>query len=104
MIFTVTAQRTAMMIRLCVAGEIDTSTAGQLGAAITNALGAGISGLLVDLAPATFCDCAGITALLAGRRAAVAHDVTYQVINPSGIVLKVLQISGLHGLLTTRTR
>jgi len=103
MIFTIATLRTSMVIRLCVTGDIDMSTAGQLGIAINDALGTGAGILLVDLAGTTFCDCAGITALLIGRRDATAHDVAFQVINPTGVTLTVLQISGLHSLLTTRT-
>jgi len=103
MICTIAVLRSPMVIRLCVTGDLDMSTTGQLDLAITHALSTGVSSLLVDLAATTFCDCAGITALLIGRRDANAHDVAFQVVNPTGSTLTVLQISGLYGLLTTRT-
>lgn len=101
--FAITVERTPLAIRLCVAGDIDLGTAGRLDYAITDAVDAGVSRLLVDLAATTFCDCAGVSALLEGRRHAVAHDVAYQVINPTGTALAVLRILGLEHLLTTRT-
>ena len=103
MTFTIAAQRSPTVIRLCVSGDIDIGTAGQLDRAITDALGSGVSSLLVDLAAATFCDCAGISALLAGRRNAVARDVAYRVVNPTGVCLDIIRTLGLHRLLTTGT-
>lgn len=102
MIFTISSQRTATAIRLCVAGELDVSTVGQLDRAIDEALRSRPGSLLVDLAGTTFCDCAAITALLAGQSNAIARDVAYQVVNPTGISLRILQIFQLDSVLTTR--
>ena len=103
MFFTITVLRTSAVIRLCVFGDLDLGTAGQLDRAINEALRAEPVSVLVDLAATTFCDCAAVTVLLAGQRNAGAHAVDYQVINPTGISLRVLQLLDLHEQLTTRS-
>ena len=99
----ITSHRSTACIRVSVTGDLDMATTPQLDRAITDALTARAGGVLVDLAATTFCDCAAITTLLVGRRHALAGDVSYQVINPTGICLKILKILHLHTLLTTRT-
>jgi anti-sigma B factor antagonist len=101
--FTITVQRTATVTRLCVTGDLDIGTTGQFDRAVSEALRTRPGSLLVDLAATTFCDCTGITALLVARRAAVAQDVAYQVLNPTGVCLLALRILDLQSLLTTRT-
>jgi anti-anti-sigma factor len=102
--FSIACRRSDEGIRLCVRGEIDMNTAGHLDRAIAAALSTGAESVLVDLTATTFCDCTGVDALLTGRRAALDGHVGYQVINPTGISLKVLRLVGLETLLTTRTR
>jgi len=101
--FTIDVERIASVIRLCVIGDIDLSTVGQLDRAITEALRAGAASLIVDLTATTFCDCTGIAALFAGRRTAAAHGIAYQVINPTGLPAKIMLILDPQNLLTTRT-
>ncbi|MFI7541945.1 STAS domain-containing protein [Actinoplanes sp. NPDC049599] len=101
--FRITSNRSRDGIRLCVHGEIDMGTAGQLNRAIAAALSTGPGSVLVDLSATTFCDCTGVAVLLTGRHAALAGHVDYQVVNPTGISLKVMRLCGLETLLTTRT-
>jgi anti-anti-sigma regulatory factor len=56
---------------------------------------------VINLDGATFCDCAGITALLNGREDARARQVGYRVHNARGTPLRVLRALGLHTMLTT---
>jgi anti-sigma B factor antagonist len=51
--------------------------------------------LVVDLGQLTFLGSHGIRALLLGRRAAEQHGCRYRVTNPSGTVLRVLEITDL---------
>ena len=95
--------RTPTTIRLDVAGEIDMSTAAHLAKAITAALRAGAECVIVNLDAATFCDCAGITVLLAGRREATERRINYQVLNANGNPRRVLLALGLHTMLATST-
>ena len=101
--FSITSDRSSDRIRLCVHGELDMGTAAQLTHAIATALSTGPGSVLVDLSATTFCDCTGVAVLLTGRHAALAGHVGYQVVNPSGISLKVMRLCGLETLLTTRT-
>jgi anti-sigma B factor antagonist len=102
--FSIISRRSDEGIRLCVHGELDLGTAGQLNRAIAAALDSDAGSVLVDLGATTFCDCTGVAVLLTGRQAALAGHVGYQVVNPTGVSLKVLRLVGLEKLLTTRTR
>jgi anti-anti-sigma factor len=84
------------VVCLAVAGEVDLDTAGVLTAAIDEAL-ATVTGfaLVVDLDQVTFLDSTGIAALVAGRHAAVERGWTLQVVNPRGMVRRVLEITGV---------
>ncbi|MEV7626013.1 STAS domain-containing protein [Actinoplanes sp. NPDC089786] len=101
--FSIISRPTTAGIRLAVNGEIDMYTAGHLGRAMAGALRTGAAELLIDLALTTFCDCGGITTLLSARHDA-AGRTTFQVTNPTGLPLRVLQTLGVYALLTTRSR
>jgi anti-anti-sigma factor len=101
MLLSIGTHRTPTTIRLDLTGELDMSTAGNLSRAITAALDTGPDDIVIDLDGATFCDCAGITALLNGRQDALARQVSYQVRNAHGNPLRVLRALGLHTMLST---
>jgi len=100
MLLSIGTHRTSTTVRLDLIGEIDLSTAAVLSRAITEALDTGADGVVIDLDGTTFCDCAGITALLNGRRDALARRVSYQVRNANGNPLRVMRALGLHTMLT----
>lgn len=101
MLLSIGTHRTATTVCLDLIGEIDMSTAASLSRAITEALDAGADDVVINLDGTTFCDCAGITALLNGRRDALARQARYQVRNAHGNPLRVLRALGLHSMLTT---
>ena len=103
MILSIATNRTAATVRLDVTGEIDIDTVQALSQAIAGAVDADAGGIEINLDATVFCACAGINALLDGRRQAVARRIGFQVINPNGNPLKVLLVLGLYALLTTRT-
>jgi anti-sigma B factor antagonist len=103
MILSISTDRIDTTTRLNVTGEIDMESVPVLSHAIGSALDAATGTVLVDLGGAVFCDCAGVTALLDGRRHAVDRQIGYQVVNPHGNPLRVLRILGLHAVLTTST-
>ena len=103
MILSITTDHTDTTTRLQVSGEIDMDSVPMLTRAIGSALNAAAGTVEVDLGATVFCDCAGITALLDGRRDALDRAIGYQVINLSGSPLRVLVLLDLHALLTTRT-
>lgn len=89
------------VICLAVTGELDMATTGALHEAITSALAdGGVAELLVELSALSFCDACGINALLTGRASATAAGSTYRVINPQGLVRRILSYTGTLDLLT----
>ena len=92
----VTVHRTpAGAIRLAVAGEVDSSTAGELADAIVRAIHREPTDeIVVDLASVTFLGCAGATAILAGQALAGHRGVCFSTINVP---------AGAHRLLTLIT-
>ncbi|MEV0569272.1 STAS domain-containing protein [Dactylosporangium sp. NPDC050588] len=89
------------VVTVSAAGEIDMSTAGRLTAVLTRVLtGTRPSRLVVDLAGVRFMDSTGIGALVQARRLATTTGTALRVTNPSPIVTKVLQITGLFDALT----
>jgi anti-anti-sigma factor len=104
MLLSIGTHRTPTTVRLDLTGEIDMSTAEGLSRAITAALDTGADDVVINLDRTTFCDCAGVTALLNGRRDALARQVGYQVCNANGNPLRVLRALGLHGMLAGPAR
>ena len=89
------------VVRLAVSGEIDLATADTLTEAVTTVLDtARPAEVVVDLAEVTLCDSTGIDALLRARAAAHAQAVQLVVINPRGIVRRVLDVTGTLERLT----
>jgi anti-sigma B factor antagonist len=104
MILSIDTRSAGGITRLRLAGEIDLSTAALLSQATTDALEPGPDSIIVDLADITFCDCTGFTWLITCRSAALAHGAAYQVVNPTGCPLRVMQLLNLHSLLTARAQ
>lgn len=77
---------------LSLSGEMDLSTVGIVNAAVQDVVERKPGTLIFDLSELTFMDSSGIAALLT---AAAAVD-TVQVRNPSGIVRRVIELSGLE--------
>jgi anti-sigma B factor antagonist len=85
-------------------GELDLATAPALGDAITAAVqDPSRRPVVVDLAEVRFCDSSGIRVLVHGRRLADEHDLPYRVIGASGVVLDVLELTGVWALLSAPT-
>ncbi len=91
------------VVRLTPIGEIDLANAGGLRDAIIDALSEPYAtGVVVDLDKVDFLSCAGASALVAGRRAAVSGSRSYAVVNAHGVARKVLLVTGLLGRLAHR--
>jgi anti-anti-sigma factor len=90
-------------VRVAVAGEIDLSTADVLRAELLRALSARLPHRMeVDLAGVTFMDCGGLTVLVVAGKAAARTGCRLQITNPQPIVRRVLDLTGLLGVLTAR--
>lgn len=83
-------------ITLGLAGEIDLATEPALWDAVEKAVTAdGIGLVVVDLAETTFMDCFGMSALVRGARLAAGDGRRLRVVNPTGLPLIVLQLTGV---------
>jgi anti-anti-sigma factor len=87
--------------RVAVTGEVDLATAPMLRDRLLDVLHDEAPAVLdVDLAGVTFLDCTGISALVAVRNAAVRTGRQMWVTHPQPIVRRVLDLTGLLGVLT----
>jgi anti-sigma B factor antagonist len=76
-------------------GEIDFATGPALKEAITDALVAGKTHLVVDLLAVEFIESTGLGALIGGRRRARALDGSLSLVCAENPVLKVFRVTGL---------
>jgi anti-anti-sigma factor len=90
------------IIELAVAGEIDMATIGQVDSALTTALARdGAAGIVVNLAGVTFLDSSGLSALDRAYATAAGRGIPLRVTNLQRGVRRVLELSGMLGLLTS---
>lgn len=80
-------------------GEIDTTNAGQLRAALLACTGRGATIIVVDMSRTHFCDSAGLHALVAAHKRVRAGGGEVRLLIPDPDVLRVLAISGLDRVL-----
>jgi anti-anti-sigma factor len=86
---------------VAVVGEVDLATAPILRDRLLGVLRKQAPAVLdVDLAGVTFLDCTGISALVAVRNAARRAGRQMRVSRPQPIVRRVLEVTGLLGVLT----
>jgi anti-anti-sigma factor len=78
-------------------GEIDVSSVAALEAAVVPVLEAGRS-VLVDLTGVTFMDATGIGVLGRARKLAANEGVAFTVCGPTGLVRRVLELTGFDEL------
>lgn len=84
---------------VAVAGEIDLYTAASLEAEAMRALEPPVARLILDLARVGFCDSQGLAVLVRIDRQARAGGATLTIANPTRIVARVMQITGLDQVL-----
>lgn len=87
-------------VHVRVIGEVDFSNAGALREALLIALTSRRGALLIDLDQVTFCDCAGLNALLTARATALRAGRRLQVTAASRPVERLLQLTGTRSFLT----
>ena len=86
-------------VLLTVAGEVDSSTAPSLRAAVDTVFADGARSLTVDLDGVTFLDSAGLCVLAGAHRRAAEDGVVLRVLASTRAVIRPLQITGLYDLL-----
>lgn len=79
--------------------EIDLTIADDMREALLSLLNQGALGLVVDMTATTFCDSAGITALVRARRRADATGAMMRVAASSTPVLRVFTLVGIDRLI-----
>lgn len=82
-----------------VTGEVDHTCAPTLERALLGSLGQSRGGLLLDLGGVSFCDCAGLNALLRVRRRATRRGCELTVVAPGPAVERLLVLTGTRVLL-----
>lgn len=78
--------------------EIDYANAGVVGQQLAGALTPGGSAVIADLTGTTFCDTAGLGALIDAQRLATRHRVPFDVVIPPALA-RIFALTGLHGYL-----
>jgi anti-anti-sigma factor len=87
--------------RLTLTGELDLAGASSVTDPVAAYLGtAGINEVIVDIAPLTFIDSAGVSALVKGKQLSLDVGKTFRIVGSHGRVAVVLDICGLTAYLT----
>src|ERR1700760_2048675 len=84
-------------------GEIDITNAPGLGKALADAAAAGNGTLVVDMSRTQFCDTAGIHALVAAHRRAVAGNGRLLLVTDAIAVQRIFAITGLDRVIASFT-
>jgi anti-anti-sigma factor len=97
---TVDVETTTDRVVVRIAGDLDMADADQIGDALSSAVNAGKPMVRVDLSDLKFADSSAIKAILIGAQAADERGVAYELVNPRGLVQRLLQVTGLDQALT----
>lgn len=87
----------AAVVRL--AAEIDASNADEIREQLLSVVNQGVSVMIADMSRTTFCDSAGVSALVRAFRRATENGTKFQLVATSPAVLRVLQITGVDRLI-----
>lgn len=79
--------------------EIDLTLADAVREALLSVLNSGALGLVVDMTATTFCDSAGITALVRAARRAGANGATIRLAATAPPVLRIFSLVGIDRLI-----
>jgi anti-sigma B factor antagonist len=82
-----------------VAGDLDLTNALELQDVFLALLSDGARGLVIDCKELTFIDSTGLNALVSANRAANLQFGTVTIRNPSPMVVRLLQVTGLDRFL-----
>jgi anti-anti-sigma factor len=102
--FEVSAQFTGTRVVLVVRGELDRVTAPELGAVIDAMIDRGHLRVVLDLAECDFIDVPGLHAIRAAARPADQLGGNLTIRSPSGVVCRLVELTGLDLTLRARPR
>jgi anti-sigma B factor antagonist len=101
---TVTTTRDGERAVVALAGELDVSSAPQVADELERlAAGDDVSAVIVDVSRLTFVDSTGLRVILAGRERLQTIGATLALEGASGVVERVLEMTGLRGLLAQQS-
>ncbi len=83
--------------------EIDMACAGQVAEDLASMLADGVEVAVVDMSGTTFCDTAGVQALVAAWRQAQANDTELRLVVPSPVVRRVFELLEVDRMLPVFT-
>jgi anti-sigma B factor antagonist len=86
---------------VAVAGEVDHQSAGRLSATARVLLGRDYRDLVLDASHVTFCDSAGLAALVEVWRELARRRGTLAVVAPPDGMARILQLTGLDEIMPT---
>jgi anti-anti-sigma factor len=99
----VTTSRDGDRAVVALTGELDVNTATQLADALGDLAGEKLVSVVVDVGRLTFVDSTGLRVILAGRESLQAEGATLTLEGASGVVERVLEMTGLRGLLAQQS-
>jgi anti-anti-sigma factor len=76
--------------------EVDIGNAGDLRADLVTAIGQGHSLVIADMSRTSFCDCAGVGAMLTAASQALRAGAEIRVVARAAPVLRTFELTGLH--------
>jgi anti-sigma B factor antagonist len=92
---TVDVETSPERVTVTIAGELDMADADQVGEIIANAADAGKPMVRLRLDDLKFADSSAIKAILIGAKAADDRGIGYELVNPRGLVQRLLEVTGL---------
>lgn len=95
---TITSQRSHSVVTVCVEGELDLATEGDLVAGVIGELEASALDVVIDLTRVSFIDSSGLRALLLCQRAADERSRPLRLTPGTGAVKRLLAISGVEAV------
>ena len=84
------------------AGELDTSTVGQLYEELSQLTREGVRHLIIDVAELDFVDSTGLSAIIAAHKRAEASGGELIVLSPSHNMRRLFEVTGIDNYLNIR--
>jgi anti-anti-sigma factor len=98
--FDIAAAINGSIATVVISGELDNSSAPRVISMVQEIAGAPVHGIELDCKGVTFLDSAGVRALIVSRNDAARMGIDVVVVQPSPPVTRVIEMTGLVGLLT----
>lgn len=95
----------ALPVLVTLPAEVDIANARDVGCQLTAAaLKPGVRMVIADMSTTTFCDCAGVRALLLAHKRAAGNGAELHLLRPGCAVMRILELTGADQLLVVAER